>query len=289
MRLMTPRMAQAGELPGEGGRRALGDQRQEVGAAEAGDVEAGTLQGGEQGLFGAAEKVEALDGAAVDRTGLGETAERPDAGREVVQTGEVFEVAAVATEQDLTQVLEAVDGLSDGGKGAGCPALPMFYRAVVLESGDIVGGGLDAQDAAEFLDLDRVFAETMLDAGALDPRCELAADLLRELGSDLVAEKGGDVFGFDGEDRLPGKLLIEGFQDSWRAEHQVSGVLDRHETPVVGLAEDVEHRTALLGIAIEDTMQVVGREAIGEGLRALPVIDAQEGSACPGEGRGRQE
>jgi hypothetical protein len=41
---------------------------------------------------------------------LGETAERPDAGREVVQTGEVFEVAAVATEQDLTQVLEAVDG-----------------------------------------------------------------------------------------------------------------------------------------------------------------------------------
>ena len=29
----------------------------------------------------------------------------------------------------------------------------------------------------------------MLDAGALDPRRELAADLLGELGSDLVAEK----------------------------------------------------------------------------------------------------
>jgi hypothetical protein len=35
----------------------------------------------------------------------------------------------------------------------------------------------------------------MLDAGALDPRGELAADLLGELGSDLVAEEGGDVFG----------------------------------------------------------------------------------------------
>ena len=34
-----------------------------------------------------------------------------------------------------------------------------------------------------------------LDAGAFDPRRELAADLLGELGSDLVAEEGGDVFG----------------------------------------------------------------------------------------------
>ena len=117
----------------------------------------------------------------------------------------------------------------------------------------------------------------------------MAADLWGELGSDLVAEKGGDVFGFDGQDGLPGKLFIEGVQDSRRAEHQVSGVLDLHETPVVGLAEDVEHRTALLGIAIKDTMQVVGRENIGEDLRALPVIDAQEGvvgrsEADPGGG-----
>jgi hypothetical protein len=46
-----------------------------------------------------------------------------------------------------------------------------------------------------------------------------------------------------------------------RAEHQISGVLDLHETPVVRLSEDVAHRTALLGIAIADaTMQVSGRE-----------------------------
>lgn len=156
--------------------------------------------------------------------------------------------------------------------------------AVVLESGDVVGGGLDTQDEAEFVvDLDRGLTETMLDAGALDPRRELAADLLGELGSDLVAEKGGDVFGFDGQDGLPGKLLIEGFEDGWRAEHQISGVFDLHETPVVGLGEDVEHRTALLGIVIEDAMQVVGREGVGEGLRALPVVDAQKGVVGKGE------
>jgi hypothetical protein len=77
-------VAQAGELPGEGGGRAWGEQWHEVGAAKASDVEAGTVQGREQGLFSAAEKVEPLDGAAVDRTGLGEAVEGPDTGREVV-------------------------------------------------------------------------------------------------------------------------------------------------------------------------------------------------------------
>ena len=95
--------------------------------AHAGDVEARTLQGREQALFDAAEKIETLESAPFDGTRLGETVERSDASREVVQTGEVFEIAAVATEQDLTEVVEAVDGLSDGGEAAGCRALPMFH------------------------------------------------------------------------------------------------------------------------------------------------------------------
>ena len=37
-------LAQTGELSGEGGGRALGEQRPEVGAVQAGDVEAGTPQ-----------------------------------------------------------------------------------------------------------------------------------------------------------------------------------------------------------------------------------------------------
>jgi hypothetical protein len=44
-------LAQAGELSGQGGGRAFGEQWQEVGAAEAGDVKARTLQGGKQGLL----------------------------------------------------------------------------------------------------------------------------------------------------------------------------------------------------------------------------------------------
>jgi hypothetical protein len=79
------------------------------------------------------------------------------------------------------------------------------------------------------------------------------------------------VFDFDGQDGVPGKLFIERFEDGLRAEHQISGVLDLHETPVVRLGEDVDHRTALLGVPIEDVMQVGRRQVIGEGLPSLKV------------------
>src|SRR5580693_7840920 len=105
--------------------------------------------------FNAAEKVQPADVTAVNGTGLGQAVEGADAGREVIQTGEVLKVAAVTTAQDVTQIIEAVDGLFDGSEGAGRRALAMFYHAVVLESGDVVGGRLDAQDQSEFVvDLD---------------------------------------------------------------------------------------------------------------------------------------
>ena len=49
-------------------------------------------------MLGAAEKVQAPEIATIDGTGLGETVERANAGREVVQAGEIFEIAAIATE-----------------------------------------------------------------------------------------------------------------------------------------------------------------------------------------------
>jgi hypothetical protein len=189
-------LAQAGELSGEGSGRARAEQRQQISPAEAGDVEGGTLESREQGLLDAAEEVEPPDIAAVDETRLGEAVEGSDPGREVVQTGEVFEVAAVATAQDLAEIVEAVDVLLEGREAVSCRAVLMFHLAVVLESGHVIGRGLDAQDESEFVvDLDRGLAKTVLDAGALDPRCEPTADLLGELGRDLVAEKGGHVFG----------------------------------------------------------------------------------------------
>src|SRR5215472_1839395 len=70
---------------------------------------------------------------------------------------------------------------------------------------------------------------------------------------------------------------IERFEDGLRAEHQIGGVFDLHEAPVVGRSEEVEYRTALRGIAVEDLMQSDGREVVGQCLRPLPVVDAQKG------------
>ena len=51
----------------------------------------------------------------------------------------------------------------------------MFHFAVVLEAGDVVAGGLQAQNKSELVvHLDRRFAETVLDAGAFDASGEPA-------------------------------------------------------------------------------------------------------------------
>ncbi|MCB1964964.1 MAG: hypothetical protein KDI64_02620, partial [Candidatus Accumulibacter sp.] len=46
---------------------------------------------------------------------------------------------------------------------------------------------------------------------------------------------------------------------------------------MIALAEDVEHRATLLGVAIEKGMQGIRRESIGELLRPCPVIETNEG------------
>src|SRR5690242_10221933 len=56
-----------------------------------------------------------------------------------------------------------------------------------------------------------------------------------------------------------------------QAEVQRKGHIMNVITHLIAL----EHRTALLGTVIEDAMQVVGREGVGEGLRAFPVVDAR--------------
>jgi hypothetical protein len=117
----------------------------------------------------------------------------------------------------------------------------------------------------------------MLDACAFDPGGELRAQLLRQLRGDLTAEESGDLFGFHAQHRLPGQLFIERPERGGGAEHEVSGVFHLHQAPVVGLAEHLQHRTALRGITIEHTVQQVGREPISQFLRAVPVVDPDEG------------
>src|ERR1700730_3935319 len=94
------------------------------------------------------KEVDSLEGLVLDGARLGEPVEGTDTGREVVERCEVRQVAAVAAEQDLTEVDEAVDGLLDGGEDPRRRPLPMFHLAVVLEKGDVVDCRLNAEHAA---------------------------------------------------------------------------------------------------------------------------------------------
>jgi hypothetical protein len=87
-------------------------------------------------------------------------------------------------------------------------------------------------------------------------------------GGDLAAEEGGDLLGLDAQHRLAGELLVERRQRRRRAEHQIGRVFHLHQAPMVGLAEGVEHRAALPGIAVEHAVQAVGRELVGQSLGA---------------------
>ena len=91
----------------------------EVGAAQAVDVELGTLQGAQQRLLGAGEEVQSLDGALTVVLRLGQPSEVALAAGGILQGREELQVAAVAAEQDLAQVDQAIDGLFQRRQFAG--------------------------------------------------------------------------------------------------------------------------------------------------------------------------
>jgi hypothetical protein len=265
-------LAQAPKLARDAGRRDLAQEGDEVGTADATDVELGTLKCTQQGLLSGIEEVEALEGLAVDRFGADQPMQVTIAGGKVVQCGEIFEVAAVTAEQDLAQVDEAVDGLSERGDLAGLVTIPMFHLAVVLEEGNVIGRGFQTQHPTELVvHLDRYLAEVVFDAGALDARREAAAEFLRQLRRDLLAQETGDLLGLDREDGLPGEFLVERLQDGVGAEHQIGRVFDLHQAPVIRLSEDIQNWAALLGVVVQKRMQGVWREGVRELLRPFPV------------------
>ena len=83
-------LAQAPKLARDAGRRDLAQEGDEVGTADATDVELGTLKRPQQGLLSGIEEIEALEGMAVDRLGVDQPMQVTIAGGKVVECGEVF-------------------------------------------------------------------------------------------------------------------------------------------------------------------------------------------------------
>src|SRR5438445_9420197 len=120
----------------------------------------------------------------------------------------------------------------------------------------------------------------VLDAGSLDPGIEAAFDVLSKLAVDLMAEEASDMVGLDLHDRPAGELVIERLEGLRRTKDHVSGILNLHQTPMIGMANCSVHRAAARGVAIEDAMQIVWRQAVGKGLCTLPIIDRDAERSC---------
>ena len=92
----------------------------------------------------------------------------------------------------------------------------------------------------------------------------------------IFAQEACDLFSLDREHCLAGELFVQGLEGRLGAKHQVHGVLHLHQTPVVGLPEDIEHRTEPLGVAVQAPVQFIGLDRIGERLRPPEVRNAHE-------------
>ena len=95
------------------------------------------------------KKFRALEGSVAVGLGVRDGLECALATAVVGEAGQELEIALIAAEQDLVQVDEAVDGFLQRRDLARGVSDAVFHLAVVLEERDIVGGGLDAQDAGE--------------------------------------------------------------------------------------------------------------------------------------------
>lgn len=271
-------LAQTPKVTGHARHGEIGQEARQIGTANALDVELRTLQGAQRRLLRRIEEVETLEGMAVDDLGAGESMQVAITCRRVVESGQVFQVAPVTAEQNLAQIDEAVDGLPERGDFVGFVVITMFPLAVVFEAGHVVGSGFQAQDAMELVvHLDRYLTEAVLDTGTFDAGGQATADFLCQLRCHLLAQETRHLLGLDREDRLPGEFLVERLDDLFGAKHPISRVFNLHQTPLVGLAGDIEHRAALLGIAVQDRVQGVWREAVGKLLGTCPVADTNEG------------
>src|SRR5271155_4891415 len=179
-------------------------------------------------------------------------------GREVVQGGEVSQIASIAAQKDLPQIDQAVDRLLDGCELARWRAFAVFHLSVVLEKGHIVGGGFDTQDDAGLVvHFDRALAEAVLHAGTFDTGRELRAYLLGQLWRDPPAQERGDLLGLHAQHGLADELFVERAKGADGTERQIGGVFHLQQAPVIVLSEYVQYRATPFGVTIQRPMQLV--------------------------------
>lgn len=106
---------------------------------------------------------------------------------------------------------------------------------------------------------------------------EVVADLSGVAWVELSAEERGDVLSTNSVYRRTDQGVVEGGKILTPPEHDVGGVLDLHEAPVVAGGELRGSGAELADVLIELVVQRLGSHAVGELLGPLEVVDLDEG------------
>jgi len=127
------------------------------------------------------------------------------------------------------------------------------------------------------LHLDRVMAQPVLDAGALNAGGQTALHLLRQFRRHLLAQEMHDLRRLHRNNGFPREGFVEELHDRGRTEGQIGRTRDLHQAPAVSLGQDVEDRTALTGVVIQNPVQDVWGRTVCQLLHLTPVANAEEG------------
>ena len=249
----------------------------QVGVFEATDRELAAKENAKEFDVAIIEQIESTVGAVVGTHGFGYLVEPFNAVGGIVDGGEKLNVAAVGVEQELDEVLEAVNiFLHRRELKGGCP-VAVYYLAVVFEKGDVVGGCLDAQhDAVFIVHFNGGFSHVVLDACSLNAGMEIIAEFILVVGGKFAAQKGGDIVGLYCVGGGSDQFVIKRGEVFLAFENDVGGVFDLHEAPMVTTGELLEDGAIGLGGFVQEFVQSIRTNGIGEFLRRFGIFNVNK-------------
>ena len=154
----------------------------------------------------------------------------------VVESGNEFEVSVVGGKKQFSKWREAVDCFLHGSVFCLGRPIPMFYRAVVLELGDVVDGCLNAQDySLLIIHFDGGPTHVVFDAHSLDAVVKLivGSDLGEGSSVEFLAQKHRHGFRLYCVNSRLDKRFVDGLEVFGSLEDDVGGILRLHDRPVI--------------------------------------------------------
>ena len=245
---------------------------------ETSDVEFAAGDGLEESLVLVVEKVESSVGMIVVKHGSGDLVEKSDARAAVVYSGNKLQIATVCRGKGHSQRSEAVYALFHVSPFHDASSVTLFYLAVVFEKGDIVGGGFDAQDKAEFVvHLDRDRPHIVLDAGSFDSDVEIVPHLVLVIAVELAAKECSDVVRLDSVDCRASESAVYVLQCALPEEHDIGSVLGLHQAPVILEPKMSNDGTEVAGEPVQKLVNRSPVQLVGKMLSFMPVVNGGKG------------